>query len=91
MRIITLEDHFTTPMALDLLPPDTPARRHHREEMNKRLGFDSEAELLDIFGDVPSVDLPRAQLDGEGLPIADLLVVATAAKSKGEARRLLAG
>ena len=48
MRIITLEDHFTTPMALDLLPPDTPARRHHREEMNKRLGFDSEAELLDM-------------------------------------------
>ncbi len=48
MKIITLEDHFTTPMAMGLLPPDTEARKHHRAEMNRRLGFDSEAELLDL-------------------------------------------
>ena len=48
MRVITLEDHFTTPMAKGLLPPENEARRHHRAEMNKRLGFDSEAALLDM-------------------------------------------
>jgi predicted TIM-barrel fold metal-dependent hydrolase len=48
MRVITLEDHITTPMAKGLLPPDTEARKHHRAEMNKRLGFDSEAALLEM-------------------------------------------
>ena len=48
MRVITLEDHFTTPMAKGLLPPENEARKHHRAAMNKRLGFDSEAELLDM-------------------------------------------
>jgi len=48
MRVITLEDHFTTPMAMGLLPPENAERRHHRAAMNQRLGFDSEAELLDM-------------------------------------------
>ena len=43
--------------------------------------------LLDIFADVPSVQLPRSRLT-EISPI-DLLVEAGACKSKGEARRLI--
>jgi predicted TIM-barrel fold metal-dependent hydrolase len=48
MRIVTLEDHFTTPLANSLLPPPNEERKHHRAEMNRRLGFDSEAGLLDL-------------------------------------------
>ncbi len=48
MRIVTLEDHFTTSLANSLLPPPTEERKHHRAEMNRRLGFDSEAGLLDL-------------------------------------------
>ena len=48
MKVITIEDHFTTPMARDLLPEATPAQRHHREEMNRLLGFDSDEALLDM-------------------------------------------
>ena len=48
MRVITLEDHYTTPMARDLLPAPTPEQRHHREEMNHLLGFDSDEALLDL-------------------------------------------
>jgi len=49
----------------------------------------SAAEIRDIFADVPSCDLPKAQLEGEGLSILDLLTIAEMAKSKGEARRSL--
>lgn len=48
MRIITLEDHFTTPMANELLPRPNAAQIHHRAEMNRRLEHDSEAELLNL-------------------------------------------
>ncbi|MBI4927883.1 MAG: tyrosine--tRNA ligase, partial [Anaerolineae bacterium] len=47
----------------------------------------STEEIADIFSDVPSCELPKAQLEGEGLPLADLLVTANVVKSKGEARR----
>ena len=49
----------------------------------------SAAEIRDIFADVPSCDLLKAQLEGEGLSILDLLTAADVAKSKGEARRSL--
>jgi len=49
----------------------------------------AESELLDIFSDVPSVELPRPQL--EGISLIDLMVAAGAAKSKGEARRAIQG
>jgi tyrosyl-tRNA synthetase len=49
----------------------------------------SAAEISDIFSDVPSCELPKTQLEGAGLPVADLLVAAGVAKSKGEARRSL--
>jgi len=47
----------------------------------------SDGQLGQIFADVPSKELPRARLTGEGLNIADALVEAGLSKSKGEARR----
>lgn len=47
----------------------------------------NDAQLAGIFADVPSRQLPRERLSGEGLPIIDALVEAGLAKSKGEARR----
>jgi tyrosyl-tRNA synthetase len=49
----------------------------------------NDAELGDIFADVPSRELGRDRLAGEGLPIVDALVESGLAKSKGEARRTL--
>jgi tyrosyl-tRNA synthetase len=48
----------------------------------------SDAQLAEIFADVPSERLSRAALaeDG-GLPVIDALVASGLAKSKGEARR----
>jgi predicted TIM-barrel fold metal-dependent hydrolase len=48
MKVITLEDHFTTPMARDLLPPPSAAREHHKKAFNRILGHDVDAELLDL-------------------------------------------
>jgi tyrosyl-tRNA synthetase len=49
------------------------------------------AELLDVFSDVPSMDVPRTRLEGEGIGVVDILADAGVAASKGEARRLIAG
>lgn len=50
----------------------------------------SDADLNDIFADVPSQELPRGRLsDGGGLPIVDAFVLAGLAKSKGDARRTI--
>ncbi|HEY0512724.1 MAG TPA: tyrosine--tRNA ligase [Thermoanaerobaculia bacterium] len=49
------------------------------------------SDVLDIFGDVPSVNIARPQLAGEGLSLVDLLVSAGLAASKGEARRAIQG
>jgi tyrosyl-tRNA synthetase len=51
----------------------------------------TDAELGQIFADVPSKDLPAARLGGGGLPIVDALCEAGLASSKGEARRTVAG
>lgn len=50
----------------------------------------SDAELADIFADVPSVAQPRATLDA-GIRAADLAAAAGLAPSKGEAKRLVSG
>jgi tyrosyl-tRNA synthetase len=50
----------------------------------------TDAQLGDIFADVPSVTLPRDRLGGEGLPLVDAFVETGLAKSKGEARRTIA-
>ena len=49
----------------------------------------TEAQLQGIFADVPSRELPRAELEGDGLPIIEGLVAAGLAKSNGEARRTI--
>jgi len=49
----------------------------------------SDAQLAGIFADVPSRQLPRARLLGDGLPVVDALFEAGLAKTKGEARRIV--
>jgi tyrosyl-tRNA synthetase len=49
----------------------------------------SDAQLVEIFADVPSKSLPRSRLDSPGLNIIDAFVEAGLAKSKGEARRTI--
>ena len=50
-----------------------------------------EATILGIFADVPSVDVSRELVAGEGWPLVDALVTGGSCKSKGEARRLIQG
>ena len=50
----------------------------------------SDADLIDIFADVPSFTVAADHLEA-GMKIADVLVAAGAAKSKGEAQRLVQG
>jgi len=51
---------------------------------------DLDANMLrDVFADVPSSNHPKASLEAEGLPLADLLPETTLAKSKREAREYL--
>ncbi len=47
----------------------------------------SDAELTEIFSDVPSQTLAKNRLGGEGLSLLDAFVEAGLVKSKGEARR----
>jgi tyrosyl-tRNA synthetase len=49
-----------------------------------------DSDLMDIFADVPSFTVTAASLDA-GIRIAEVLVAAGAAKSKGEAQRLVQG
>lgn len=49
----------------------------------------SDSELGNIFNDVPSAEISKSQLEGEGLPLIDAFTVAGLSKSKGEARRTL--
>lgn len=49
----------------------------------------SDNQLTQIFADVPSRELPRSRL-ADGLTIIDALVESGLAKSKGEARRIVA-
>jgi tyrosyl-tRNA synthetase len=48
-------------------------------------------EVSDIFADVPSVEVEKARLEREGMPLVDLLVAAGLVPSKGEARRAVQG
>jgi tyrosyl-tRNA synthetase len=47
-------------------------------------------DLTDIFADVPSFSIDRAALDA-GIKLTETMVLSGAAKSKGEAARLIAG
>ena len=48
-------------------------------------------EIRDIFSDVPSTELARDALAGEGMPLVDLLVATGVATSRGDARRSIEG
>jgi tyrosyl-tRNA synthetase len=48
-------------------------------------------QLLDVFSDVPSVEMNKEAFSGEGVPLIEIMVAAGAASSKGEARRLIQG
>ncbi|MBN1249577.1 MAG: tyrosine--tRNA ligase [Anaerolineae bacterium] len=54
------------------------------------VGLDA-ADIADIFADVPSSQVAKSRLEGEGLPVVDLLDEIEMTRSKGEARRLLKG
>jgi tyrosyl-tRNA synthetase len=47
----------------------------------------SGAEIQDIFSDVPSSEMSGTVLEGDGLPVLDLLTSTGLVKSKGEGRR----
>jgi len=49
----------------------------------------SAEDIQDIFAEVSSSDLPKAQLEGQGLNIIDLLTASEVASSKGDARRTI--
>jgi tyrosyl-tRNA synthetase len=48
-------------------------------------------EVADVFSDVPSSTLPGTALEGEGVPIVDLLAGSGVASSRGDARRAVEG
>jgi tyrosyl-tRNA synthetase len=49
----------------------------------------SAAEIQEIFSDVPSSELDRSAVEGDGMPVVDLLSTSGLTRSKGEARRLI--
>jgi tyrosyl-tRNA synthetase len=46
-------------------------------------------DVLDVFAEVPTVQLGSAQFEGEGTGIADLVVSSGLTQSRGEAKRLI--
>ena len=46
-------------------------------------------DIQDIFAEVPSNEMPKSSLEGEGLNVVDLLANTGFLKSKGEARRAI--
>lgn len=48
-------------------------------------------DALDIFCDVPSIQIEKSLLSGEGMSLIDLVASSGLAQSKGEAKRLMQG
>jgi tyrosyl-tRNA synthetase len=46
-------------------------------------------DILDIFADVPSIEIEKSKLEADGFTLGDALVVSGLAPSKGEAKRLV--
>ncbi len=46
-------------------------------------------DIMDVFEDVPSTDMPRGSFDEDGVSLLDLLTQSGLTASKGEARRLV--
>lgn len=53
------------------------------------LGDTTDSQLREIFADVPSCDVPKSALEGEGLWIVEALQTAKLCNSGGDARRAL--
>lgn len=53
-------------------------------------GLDA-SDIQDIFADVPSSEVPKSELAGDGVPVVDLLVNSGLVSSKGDARRSIKG
>jgi tyrosyl-tRNA synthetase len=53
-------------------------------------GLDA-VDIADIFADVPSSQVRKTQLEGDGVFLADLLAESSLASSKGDARRSIKG
>jgi tyrosyl-tRNA synthetase len=47
--------------------------------------------VLEIFAEVPSVQMDKSQFGSDGIPVLDLVASSGLAQSKGEARRLIQG
>jgi tyrosyl-tRNA synthetase len=60
-----------------------------RDRFDAEITRGRDAELEKIFAEVPSKELPRDRLAGEGLSIIDAMCEAGLAKTKGEARRIV--
>jgi tyrosyl-tRNA synthetase len=50
----------------------------------------SPEDIEDVFSEAPASEIPHSAFEGNGTPILDLLTETGLAKSKGEARRLIA-
>jgi tyrosyl-tRNA synthetase len=53
-------------------------------------GLDA-GDIADIFADVPSSDLPKSELEGEGALVIDLVADSSLAPSRGQAKRDIKG
>ena len=51
----------------------------------------SEATFSDIIGEVPTKEFPRGRLDGQGIPLVELLTESGLCPSKGQARKDIEG
>lgn len=65
------------------------ARRATQAMFGGELTGLDDATLEEVFGEVPSSELPRADLNADR-PLVDVLVEAAVFKSRGEARRMIA-
>jgi tyrosyl-tRNA synthetase len=50
----------------------------------------SASDVLDIFAEVPSSEMPRDAFEGNGIPLVDLVLACNSASSNSAARRLIA-
>ncbi|HEX9759467.1 MAG TPA: tyrosine--tRNA ligase [Candidatus Acidoferrales bacterium] len=67
------------------------AERASKALFGEEISALSPDELLDVFQEAPSSRVDKSKLDGAGLPVIDVMLLAGLAASKGEARRLVEG
>jgi tyrosyl-tRNA synthetase len=67
----------------------TAARRATEVFFGAEIDDLTDDQLVEIFADVPSSQLPRARLEGEGLSLIDALTQSGLAKTNSEARRAI--